>query len=301
MISDMVLKNLEGDINNMPQPHALSTGIISSNLQGGKRVRKHPQQGNTAYSADPQTLLSSDNLMFDHGIYGANNHGISGSGMGNDNPYSSNLCEEMGGSFFDDIGHGLKNIGSQVMNDVVMPVGKEVGKDMLKSYLSGSGTTKGQPRKTARKAYEPTGGKRGRPKKGGDFLGSLGNIGKQAFNDVIMPVGKEVGKDMLKSYLTGKGKRGRPKKEGGDIGKDILSGLKEIAPIALPLMMGLGKKPRGRPTKGGSAELYPPVAGGKRGCKKGGSARGEMIKKVMKEHGLNLANASKFIKQHNLY
>ena len=31
------------------------------------------------------------------------------------------------------------------------------------------------------------------------------------------------------------------------------------------------------------------------------NARNELVKKVMKEHGLSLPNASKFVKEHNLY
>ena len=453
-ISDLVLKNIEGDIKNMPQPHAFSNEQqLHMSLQGGfnetktehvptmyggKRVRSHPQCGHTAYSTEPATLLSSDNLMFDHGIYGGDN--LRGSGQGNENLY-------MGGSFWDDIGNGLKNVGSQVINDVILPVGKEVGKDALKSYLKGGDMLEDAVENisdrsvknllaNAKKGFDSLtrklkGGDVGsdilnglksvastivpflsglgrKPKnsildhihpvlshlhalvkhahskggnvgddilnglkqaipivapllmglgRGGSLFGDIKNFGKQAFNDVVKPVAVEMGKDAIKSYIKGSGKRGRPSKagnryvplpegfnthqytpslvggdfksdieamakggkkrgrpskkggvngtelygaKGGDIGSDILNGISKVAPF---LMMGLGKKPRGRPSKcGGSAELYPPsIKGGKRGVKKGTSKRGEIVKKVMKEKGLNLAQASKYVKEHNLY
>jgi hypothetical protein len=44
-----------------------------------------------------------------------------------------------------------------------------------------------------------------------------------------------------------------------------------------------------------------PKVGGKKNVSKARSARGEIIKKVMKEHGLKLGAASKYIKENNLY
>ena len=49
----------------------------------------------------------------------------------------------------------LKEIGKEVLNEV-KPILVEEGKKQLKSAITGSGTKKGQVRKTARKAYEGT-------------------------------------------------------------------------------------------------------------------------------------------------
>jgi hypothetical protein len=189
-----------------------------------------------------------------------------------------------GGSFWGDIGNSFKSVGNEVFHDVVLPVAKDVGKDALQSYLKGKG--------------------RGRPKgkgskKGGDFWNDLKNVGKSVGSE-IMPVVKEVGKEALKDYLMkGKGvkKVGRPKKNiGGGIGDDILHGIEQFAPIA---MMGLGRKKKS--VKGGASELYPKTVQGGAVC--GGNkktSRGLLIKKIMKEHGLNLPQASKYIKEHSL-
>ena len=64
--------------------------------------------------------------------------------------------------------------------------------------------------------------KRGRPKKGGDFLGTLKSIGRTSApiaqemgTKVILPVATDMGKQALSKYMSGSGlknKRGRPKK-----------------------------------------------------------------------------------------
>lgn len=230
----------------------------STGLYGGKRVREHPQVGHTSYSNDDMTLIPNKNLMLDSSLY-------------------------QGGSFWDDMGNTFKSVGHEVLHDVVLPVAKDVGKEALTNYLKGSGSKRGRPK-----------GSKKNHKKGGDFLGDLGNIGKSVLNDVVLPVGKEA----LTNFLKGSGvkkSRGRPKK-GAGIGDDILSGIEKFAPIA---MMGLGRKKNIK--KGGASELYPPAFSG--GSCSGGNkkvARGLLIKKIMKEHNLNLPQASKYIKEHNI-
>lgn len=249
LIASDILRRNENFIHHTPQPETLSTGM----LIGGKRVRAHPQVGNTAYSRENASLVPhGNNLMLDH---------LDGAG------------------WFDDITSGLKNVGSEVFKDVILPVGKEVGRDALKSYLKGNGR-RGRPKKQVnqgagigedilegvktlapfapllmglgREEENKMGGKRrGRPKKGGDFFGDIADIGKS--------VVKDVGKDLLRDYIRGKG----------------------------------------RPKKGGSAELYPPAVA--KGGKRAPNKRAEIVKKVMKQHGLNLPQASKYVKEHNLY
>lgn len=267
-IADLVYKNLDEYIENTPQPETISTqqnrDQYPQQLYGGKRVRAHPQPGHTAYSQDPTNLMTNNNLLLNNSSYS-------------------------GGSFWDDMGNTFKSVGNEVLHDVVLPVAKDVGKEALTTYLKGSGIKTHIIKKS-----------RGRPsKKGGDILGDLGNIGKSVLSEVS-PILKEVAKDSLKSYVKGSGRgRGRPsKKKGGDIGSDILNGIKEVAPIVAPLLMGLGRKTTKKSLKGGAAELYPKAVVGGALSKK--SSRGELIKKIMKTHGLNLPQASKYIKENNL-
>jgi len=95
--------------------------------------------------------------------------------------------------------------------------------------------------------------------------------------------------------------------------------------MAVPEMAAAGRR---RPKRKGGAELYyPPPAGGRKPKRKGGamdgeipsglsadtarrvglgkkrapSARGAIVSKVMREKGLSLPQASKYVKEHNLY
>jgi hypothetical protein len=171
-----------------------------------------------------------------------------------------------------------------------------------------------------------SGGKRrGRPRKtGGDFWGDVWS-GVKSVGKELAPVVKDVGKDLLvsgiKGLATGAGKRrGRPSKkalEGGysiqDFGKDLGSVAKEVAPIAIPLMMGLGRKKGARSkthkgeldytTKKGDVAYHEKGHDVKKAHKPydGRAKRGEIVKKVMKEKGLSLAQASKYVKEHGLY
>jgi hypothetical protein len=171
-----------------------------------------------------------------------------------------------------------------------------------------------------------TGGKRrGRPRKtGGAWYDDIWS-GVKAVGNELAPVVKDVGKDLLvsgiKGLASGAGKRrGRPPKkalEGGysiqDFGRDLGSVAKEVAPIAIPLMMGLGRKKGARSkthkgeldytTKKGDVVYHEQGHDVKKSTKPydGRAKRGEIVKKVMKEHGLSLAQASKYVKEHKLY
>ena len=135
-----------------------------------------------------------------------------------------------GGDFFDT----LKSVGQSVGKDILLPVGTEVAKNALKSYLSGSGVRK-RKTQTRKKGIH-----------GGDFLSTLKSIG-----NYIQPVAETIGKDVVLPVAT-------------DVGKQALTSYL---------------------TKG---------AGLKR------SKRAELVKRIMKEKGLNLPQASSYIKQHNL-
>ena len=127
----------------------------------------------------------------------------------------------------------------------------------------------------------------------------ISNGFKTIVNDVVAPVGKEIAKDMLKTKLKGgRQKKMRPKEVGGYSIGDFA---RDAAPIALPMLMGLGR-PRKRKAK--AETPYPEsVRGGNiaGGCSKGRSARNAIVQKVMKEKGLKLIEASKYVKAHGLY
>jgi hypothetical protein len=123
------------------------------------------------------------------------------------------------------------------------------------------------------------GKKRGRPKgskgkmkgglsfkdvtgKVGSLLGEVASVAKPVIKDVAISMGKEA----LSSYLGSKGSKAPVKR-----GKGVLSGG----------LAGVGVM------KGGAMD--------------GRKRRAEIVKKVMKEHGMKMTDASKYVKQHGLY
>jgi len=140
------------------------------------------------------------------------------------------------GNFFKSVGHALAPVGR-----AVMPIVKDVGKDLLvdgiKGAIGAGVKRRGRPRKVVGVGrFEGSGHPSGMPipndmyvgsgKKGGNaktFFRKVGNtlkkVGK-AVAPVAVPVLKEVGKDLLKGAIMGAvvgagKKRGRPKGSGG--------------------------------------------------------------------------------------
>ena len=186
----------------------------------------------------------------------------------------------------------------------------------------------------------------------------LGNVGKEVFNDVIVPVGKELVKDAVKGAVmgavvgAGEKKRGRPKgsknkakepkipeppvveaihlehlvapkiKKSKKVLKNVLDEIKRVEGEkkfeegeikAEPK----AKKPRSKKVLKNVEDELKRVEKEKefekgeiKAEEKGGKAkrkisdkmkhRAEMVKKVMKEHNLKLGAASKYVKEHNL-
>jgi len=96
----------------------------------------------------------------------------------------------------------------------------------------------------------------------GSLLGEVASVAKPVIKDTLISVGK----DALSSYLGSKGSKVAVKK-----GKGVMSGG----------MAGVGVM------RGGAMD--------------GRKRRAEIVKKVMKEHGLKMTDASKYVKQHGLY
>ncbi len=312
LIADELNKRVERYIQSTPQPLALSSG----HLYGGKRVRDHPQQGFTAYSQDPASLIPSHSLMMDSSIYDTGE--MTGSGISG-GKYSVNKFVRD----FNKIGKLVKPVAKPIIRALT---NKAVGK------IAGAGYSGGGYTMEDLEGAGISGGKYSVKKFARDF----NKIGK-----LVKPVAKPIIKaltDKAVSKIIGAGKRprGRPRKNallpeeqmmgsgmsGGEYGYEGMEGAgisggkysvnkfvrdfnkigKLVKPVAKPIIRALTNKAvdkiAGAGMSGG-AELYPPTVA--RGGKRGSTARGELIKKVMKEHGLKLGQASKFIKEHGLF
>jgi len=201
------------------------------------------------------------------------------------------------------IGLGKKQLkGSGILSGILgaIGLGKEGGAPPFGTPLD---RPRGKGADDFIKAYNSSifgGKKRGRPKKGG-------NIGLAQSPESV-------------AYFADK-----QAKEGGNIFEDIWSGVKDVAGTVAPFLplLGVGKKKRGRKGKGRSGGAVLPEAsssfganleGGCDDCPKdnvqlkghyGGAkkpnARAEIVRRIMKEKGLKLADASKYVKEHGLY
>ena len=183
---------------------------------------------------------------------------------------------------------------------------------MVQEFPKGSGLKKRQPNKkelinAILEMQKPVRVKRTRKLNGsgGNFIDSLKHVGsyikpiaEKVGKDVILPVAIDVGKQALMSSMTGAGiKRKRKLKGSGSSGGNFLDSLKHVGnymkPIAekigkdviLPVAMDVGKQ---------ALTSYMTGAGLKM------KRRADLVKKIMKESGCNLPEASKFIKQNNL-
>lgn len=152
------------------------------------------------------------------------------------------------------------------------------------------------------------------------FFRDVGHVGKAIIkNPIVKQVGKELLKEGMKQgtkalieYASGAGKKKRAprKKKGTDLAevieetkggkysvgkffKDVGSVGKKI--IKNPIVKQVGKELLKEGLKEGTKALLS-------GAGKGGrSARAEIVKKVMKEKGLKMIEASKYVKAHGLY
>ena len=164
--------------------------------------------------------------------------------------------------------------------------------------------------RTAKQLFGMGAKKRGRPKKGGSILDE-----KFSINEAKGAAKKLLG--------LGVKKRGRPKgskgKKGagilGDIKKGVGSLLGEVVSVAKPVLkdvaISVGKEAlssylgsKGAKVKTGKGVRSGGMSGVgvmKGGAMDGRKRRAEIVKKVMKEQGLKMVDASKFVKEHGLY
>ena len=205
----------------------------------------------------------------------------------------SGMGVHSGGNIFKDIGKGLSSVGKAVA-PVALDIGKELAVDAAKAALMGAGVKRrGRPRKQGRKDREDEklGMEVADLKKGGKF-----NLGKtlKSVGKVVAPIAVDVAKDAAVAALMGAGVE-----SGGkfNVGKAIKGAAKSKVGQAV---IKEGKKQavkQGSKMAKDAVKSYLEGSGSGDGRKR----RAEIVKKVMKEKGLKLAQASKYVKEKGLY
>ena len=316
MIHNQIAQKLLRDqllmIKNIPNPEMLHNNLkalsdlhdvshpVMPKMQGGAHPSQYVLTGSNVGSYEPSTLsvggginpLSKiPNHLVEEGIQGGYLRRKRGRPR-----------KEQGGNIFDTLGSVAKTV-APIAIPLMMGLGMEKKKRGRPSKKGGM--LNAQPTVTSREIVNelPT----RKVKKGGNFLDTLKSVGKTVGKDVLLPVGTEMAKTALKSYLTGAGvgsshpsiqgvrkRKTQTRKKGGDFLSTLKSIGNYIKPVAekvgkdviLPVATDVGKQAlTSYLTKG---------AGLKR------SKRADLVKRIMKEKGLNLPQASSYIKQHNL-
>jgi hypothetical protein len=211
------------------------------------------------------------------------------------------------------LGSVAKGVG-KVALPIATKVGTKVAEDALMSALAGAGKKpRGRPRKMVSGANSAMGASGGKFSIG-KALGSVAKgVGKVAV-PIATKVGTKMAEDALTSYMSGKGvmsagvgemkrPRGRPRKmDGGKF--DIFDTIKKIGTKAgSPFEKSVGVNPFTMGFDLGKDVIAPALMG--KGVRSGGGdgrkKRAEIVKRVMKEQGLKMTDASKYVKAHGLY
>ena len=189
--------------------------------------------------------------------------------------------KKVGAGMWDDIKSGLSSVGS-VVAPVVTPIVTDMAKDALMSYMK-----KGAGRKP--KALKGGSGM-------GDFLGVM--KAAAPFLPLLLAAGRESGGHHDK-YMHVAAQM-HHHLNGGDGMSSFLDIAKTVAPM-LPLLLGLGRG-EGRPVGGALlSSAYKEVPkGGARVKSAKQIARGQLVSKLMRENGMSLGQASKYIKENSL-
>jgi hypothetical protein len=223
-----------------------------------------------------------------------------------------------GGGVYEDYvkpaGRFLGKVGSEVMNDIIVPIGKELVKDAVKGAVMGSvvgaGKRRGRPKgsKNKSKMVEPPVIEAihlehlVKPKKGGMMKSDTIKIKRKPKEEVAHA------KDEIANLLSEKARvEGEKKFEEGMIKeapkkarkprKKVLKNIED----ELHRVEGETKKERAMEAVAKLVESAPPKAKVKRGMTDKAKERAEIVKKVMKEQGLKLGQASKYVKDHGLW
>ena len=233
------------------------------------------------------------------------------------------------------LGSVAKGVG-KVALPIATKVGSKMAEDALMASLSGEGVRRprGRPRKMVDGANSAMGASGSGVGSGGKFnvgkalkstgkaLGKAYKVAKptlKAVGKVALPIAEKVAVKMaeqaVKSYMSGEGvmsagvgemkrPRGRPRKmDGGKF--NLLGTITKIGKKAgEPFEKSVGVNPFTMGYDLGHDVIAPALMKGK-GVRSGGGdgrkARAEIVKKIMKEHGLKMTDASKYVKAHGLY
>jgi hypothetical protein len=285
---------------------AVSSSTKQYGHRGGALMLQQPYGG--ALESDSESDSGSDAISSsdeeEGGCYGGDLHSKS----------KAELIEiAKGAGIYDDYikpaGQALGHVGKEIFNEVVVPIGKELVKDAITKKIRGG--KRGRPKGSkSKKQIEGAGIYSDYIKPAGQ---ALVNTGKAVFNDVVVPVGKELVKDAVKGAIMGavvgageKKKRGRPKgskNKGKGVPEVELKNLedeKDRVDKEITFEKGMEKAEGADVADGGKEKtkcvLIKPARKGSQKLKD----RAEMVKKIMKEKGLTLPQASRYIKEHNI-
>jgi hypothetical protein len=212
----------------------------------------------------------------------------------------------------------------------VAHVGKEVAPDLIRAYLkSGKGRRKGGSKvgdqiASVAKTLAPfapllLGLGRPAPKSKADVVDALKDLGakkshslkklkeiamsggaKYSFGDFahdVASVGKEVAPDLIRAYMkSGSGRKKKAPKTGG-------LNLKDVVASAVPSIANLVKSadPAVKDKVASVAKSVASKVKSAVGAGRGRSARTAIVKKVMKDRGVSMIEASKIVKSEGLY
>lgn len=242
-----------------------------------------------------------------------------------------NMVDARGGNFFKSVGRTLGSVGKDVGKHALkvgVDVGKDMAKDAITGYLTGEGVASGGSQMPMKRG-------RGRPRKtGAGLLDGAKKLAKKEGKkllkkgaDKAIDAGTAYAKKKVAEKLGGAVKRGRgrPKKdlvrsaiddiedlgyiikkdarhgaEGGNFFKSLGRSFKKIGKTIAPEVAGLAAVATGNP------ELAPLASAGTKalvgsGKGDGRKRRAEIVKKVMKEKGMKMTEASSYVKKHGLY
>jgi hypothetical protein len=238
-----------------------------------------------------------------------------------------------GGGIYDDYikpaGKFLGKIGSEVVNEIIVPVGKELVKDAVRGAVTGAvvgagkrGRPKGSKNKKGGMESDTVKIKR-RPRE--EAKEEAKDEGLEEFEEIVFQPSEsdpaylrkmdkahrgEVAhlKDEIAKLLSEKSRvEGEKKFEEGMIKeapkkarkprKKVLKNIED----ELRRVEGETKKERAMEAVAKLVESSPPKAKVKRGLTDKAKERVEIVKQVMKEKGLKLGPASKYVKEHNLW
>jgi hypothetical protein len=282
LISAKILDGYDDIIGKTPQPQML----------GGKRMRNFVLPASTEY--DYPASLSV-------GRMDGNDHSKTLGGdfykdFGTSFPTNSlkggvhSLERKVGGKI--NLGKTLKSVGKALkpVAKVALPILKDVAVEAVKSSVkSGGKINLGKTLKSVGKVLKPV-------------AKVLKPVAKEVFEEVLVPEGKKALREYIKSGLGSneenvggamKRPRGRPKKvlEAGAL---IRNAPKEFHSSVYPPALASYNHELPIQSRG-------PMGAGRKAKSGAKSKRGEIVKQVMKKHGLSLGEASKFVKENNLY